>query len=122
MLPVVATDDSWKPLAGGFVEDTLVPYLSQSLRPYWETAQQDVATVMNRPIDEALPEILGTDAILRGLRSAPGSPRTSIGETASAQILPDLGPQGAAAAGPPSPQPALWAWATTRWIPPTTTG
>ena len=91
VLPVVETGDAWKPLRGGFVEDTLVPYINQSLRPYWKTAVQEVATVMDTPIDQALPEILGTDAILRGLLVRTGLAAHVIGEAASAQILPDLG-------------------------------
>jgi hypothetical protein len=91
LLPVVATDASWKPVLGGFVEDSLVPFLAQSVRPFWTAAESAIATVMNRPLDTALPEILGTDAVLRSLRVRSAVPPDPVLTTAEAWVLPDLG-------------------------------
>ena len=91
MLPVVATDASWKPVLGGFVEERLVPFLDQSLRPFWTAAESAIATVMNRPLDTALPEILGTDAVLRSLRVRSALPPGPVFTTAEGWLLPDLG-------------------------------
>ena len=91
VLPIVATDASWQPLDGGFVEDRLVPFIDQRIRPFWESAQGDVATIANRPLDTALPEILGTDAVLRALRVRTAlSPDPVLGQS-MALTLPDLG-------------------------------
>lgn len=95
VLPVVATNGSWRPLRGGFVENRLVPFLDQQVRWMWREATAAVATVMNRPLDEALPEILGTDAALIGLRVRTALTPDSVFETAAALTLPDLGPHAA---------------------------
>lgn len=91
VLPLVATDSSWQPLRGGFVEDRLVPFLDQQIRWMWEDAQADVATISNRPLDTALPEILGTDAVLRALRVRTALSPDPVMQTAMALTLPDLG-------------------------------
>jgi hypothetical protein len=90
VLPLVATDEAWQPLLGGFIEASLVPFIHQSVRPYWNQAQFSVATIANRPLDAALRDILGTDAVLRSLRvRAALTPEVTF-ETASSLILPDL--------------------------------
>jgi hypothetical protein len=91
VLPIVATDASWKPLRGGFVEDRLVPFIDQRVRWMWNDAQPTVATIMNRPLDAAMPEILGTDAILRGLRVRTALSPDPVMKGAMALTLPDLG-------------------------------
>jgi hypothetical protein len=91
LLPLVATDASWQPVLGGFVEENLVPFIHRSVRPYWNAAQSSVATIANRPLDDALREILGTDAVLRSLRVRPALTPEMTFETASALVLPDLG-------------------------------
>lgn len=91
VLPLVATDASWQPVLGGFIENSLVPFIHQSVRPYWNAAQTSVATIANRPLEVALPEILGTDAVLRSLRVRPALTPEMTFETASALVLPDLG-------------------------------
>jgi hypothetical protein len=94
VLPVVCTDASFRPLRGGFVEDRLVPFIDQQARPFWNDAAP-AATVTNRPLDSALPEILGTDAILRGLRVRSAlSPDPVIAKGISALTLPDIGDAG----------------------------
>ena len=91
LLPVVATDGSFKPLRSGLVENRLVPFIDQQIRWMWNDAQMNVPTVMNRALDLALPEILGTDAVLRALRVRTAlSPDPVVG-TATALLLPDLG-------------------------------
>jgi hypothetical protein len=95
MLPLVATDAAWQPLLGGFIEASLVPFLDRSVRPYWVAAQASVATIANRPLDTALPEILGTDAVLRSLRVRPALTPEMTFATASAIVLPDLSQQSA---------------------------
>ena len=62
----------------------------------WKDGAADVPTVMNGPLDEALPEILGTDAVLRGLRVRTALSPDPIVNGATALMLPDLGN------GPPS--------------------
>lgn len=91
LLPVVMTDASWQPVHGGFVEERLVPFLHRSVRPFWNAAQSAVATITNRPLDTALPDILGTDAVLRTLRVRSAVPHGQIFNTAEAWVLPDLG-------------------------------
>ncbi len=91
LLPLVATDGSWRPVLGGFVEERLVPFLDRSVRPFWNSAQAAVATIANRPLDTGLPEILGTDAVLRSLRVRSALSPDPIMSTAEAWVLPDLG-------------------------------
>lgn len=91
VLPIVATDASYRPLRGDFVENTLVPFIDQSVRWMWNAAQPAAATVMNRPLDVALPEILGTDAVLRGLRVRTALSPDPMVKGATALTLPDRG-------------------------------
>lgn len=91
LLPVVATDDSWRPLRGGFVENRLVPFLDQQVRWMWNDGEPNAVTVMNRPLDSALPEILGTDAVLRGLRVRTVLSPDPMVKGAAALTLPDFG-------------------------------
>lgn len=91
VLPVVATGAAFRPLRGGFVEERLVPFIDQQIRWMWRDAAPDVATVMNRPLDVALPEILGTDAILRGLRVRTALSPDPVVKGAMALTLPDIG-------------------------------
>ena len=91
LLPVVATDASWRPLRGGFIENRLVPFIDQQIRWLWNDAQAAAVTVMNRPLDDALPEILGTDAVLRGLRVRTALSPDPMVTGAMALTLPDLG-------------------------------
>jgi hypothetical protein len=91
LLPVIATDPSYRPLRGAFVEDRLVPFIQQQVRWMWNDAQADAVTVMNRPLDAALPDILGTDAILRGLRVRTALSPDPVMQGATALLLPDLG-------------------------------
>ncbi|MEU1960568.1 hypothetical protein [Nocardia sp. NPDC019304] len=91
LLPVVRTDEAWQPLRGGFVENRLVPFIDQQVRRIWEDGLGDVATVMNQPLDDALPRILGTDAVLRGLRVRTALSPDPIVRGAMALTLPDLG-------------------------------
>ena len=65
----------------------------------WNDARPNGATVMNRPLDDALPEILGTDAVLRGLRVRTALSPDPIVKGATALTLPDLGDDGERAAG-----------------------
>ena len=67
VLPIVATDRTYQPIRGDFAETRLVPWL-HGRRWMWEDAVSAVPTVMDGPLDDALPKILGTDAVLRGLR------------------------------------------------------
>ena len=91
VLPVVATDASFAPLRGGFVEDRLVPFIDQQVRWMWNDAQAAAVTVMNSPLDKALPDILGTDAVLRGLRVRTALSPDPMVKGATALTLPDLG-------------------------------
>jgi hypothetical protein len=91
VLPVVATDASYRPLRDGFVENRLVPFIDQQVRWMWNDAQAAAPTVMNRPLDTALPDILGTDAVLRGLRVRTALSPDPIVKGATALTLPDLG-------------------------------
>jgi hypothetical protein len=91
LLPVVATDASWRPLRGGFVEDRLIPFIHQQIRWMWDDAVPSVPTIMNTPLDTALPEILGTDAVLRGLRVRTALSPDPVMYGAMALTLPDLG-------------------------------
>jgi hypothetical protein len=91
LLPVVATDDSWQPLRGGFVEDRLVPFIHQQIRWMWDDAVPGVPTIMNTALDTALPQILGTDAVLRGLRVRTALSPDPVMGTALSLTLPDLG-------------------------------
>lgn len=90
VLPVVATDASWRPLRGDFVENRLVPFIDQQVRWMWRAAAP-ATTVTNTPLDAAMPEILGTDAILRGLRVRTALSPDPVLASATALILPDLG-------------------------------
>jgi hypothetical protein len=91
LLPVVATDAAWQPLRGGFVENRLVPFIDQHVRQLWKAALADARSVMSGPLDQTLPLILGTDAVLQGLRVRTAlAPEPFLG-TASALTLPDLG-------------------------------
>jgi len=91
LLPIVVTGAAWKPLRGGFVEDRLVPFIDQQVRVWWDNASADALSVMRGPLDETLPPILGTDAVLQGLRVRTAlSPEPFLG-TATALTLPDLG-------------------------------
>ena len=47
LLPVVATDASWQPLRGGFVENSLVPFVDKQVRWLWNGAGPNAVTVMN---------------------------------------------------------------------------
>lgn len=91
LLPVVATAD-WRPLGGGFAERTLVPFLERSVRWMWDDAVEAVTTVLNTALDEALPEILGTDAVLRALRVRSAVTPDPTFETATAIVLPVAAP------------------------------
>jgi hypothetical protein len=91
LLPLVNTDGSWRPLRGGFVENSLVPFIDQQIRWMWTDGLANVATIMNRPLDTALPEILGTDAVLRGLRVRTALSPDPVVVGATALLLPDLG-------------------------------
>ncbi|MEO5819721.1 MAG: hypothetical protein ABIT71_04395, partial [Vicinamibacteraceae bacterium] len=90
LLPVVATDASWRPLRGGFVESSLVPFLDRQVRWMWRDAEPNAVTVMNQPLDTALPEILGTDAVLRGLRVRTALSPDPMVKGVAALTLPDL--------------------------------
>ena len=57
----------------------------------WDDAQAAVATIVNRPLDTALPEILGTDAVLRALRVRTALSPDPVMRGAMALTLPDLG-------------------------------
>lgn len=90
LLPLVNTDATWRPRGSGFVENRLVPFIDQQVRWMWNDGVANVPTIMNRPLDVALPEILGTDAVLRGLRVRTAlSPDPMIGH-AIGLLLPDL--------------------------------
>ena len=91
LLPVVATDASWQPLRGGFVENSLVPFIDQQVRWLWNDAEPNAVTVMNTPLDSALPQILGTDAVLKGLRVRTALSPDPYMKGAMALTLPDLG-------------------------------
>ncbi|MEP7113915.1 MAG: hypothetical protein ABI862_11660, partial [Ilumatobacteraceae bacterium] len=68
MLPIVATDASYRPIRGDVAETGLVPFL-RGRRFMWDDAVSAVPTVMDgASLDVVLPQILGTDAVLRGLR------------------------------------------------------
>ena len=90
LLPVVMTDGSWKPLGGGFIENRLVPFIDQQVRWMWNDGAPNVPTVMNRPLDTALPEILGTDAVLRALRVRTVLSADPVISGATGLLLPDL--------------------------------
>lgn len=91
LLPVVATDGSWRPLREGFVEERLVPFLDQQVRWMWTQGLGNARTVMNEPIETALPFILGTGAVLQGLRVRSALSPEPFFLTAMALSLPDLG-------------------------------
>lgn len=91
ILPVVSTDSAYQPLIGGFVEERLVPFIDRQVRWMWNDALPAVPTVMNRPLDDALPDILGTDAVLRGLRVRTAVSPDPMFSTAMALTLPDIG-------------------------------
>lgn len=67
ILPILHTGASYRALAGDFAERDLVNFLRVN-RFLWEDATAEVPTVMSDPLDTAIPAILGTDAVLRGLR------------------------------------------------------
>lgn len=90
LLPIVATDSSWQPHDGSFVENRLIPFLSQHVRWMWDDAITTVATVMNRDLDEALQTILGTDAVLQGLRVRTALTPDLFIKEATALTLPNL--------------------------------
>ncbi len=91
LLPIIMTDSAWQPLIGGFVENRLVPFIHQQVRWMWSDALQNTRSVMNEPLDTALPFILGTDAVLRGLRVRTALTPDPIVQGAMALALPDLG-------------------------------
>jgi hypothetical protein len=91
LLPIVATDGSWQPLRGGFVENRLVPFIDQQVRWMWKKALANTRSVMTEPLDTALPHILGTDAVLRGLRVRTAVSPDPFVKGAMALTLPDLG-------------------------------
>lgn len=91
VLPIVETGPSYAPLRNAFAERRIVPFLDGALRPNWEDAIEAVATVLNRPLDEAMPEILGTDAVLRALRVRSALSPDPTFQTASAVLVPDIG-------------------------------
>jgi len=68
ILPIIATDATYQPMRIGVVEEQLVPFVGRSIRPLWQGATSKVTTIANTPLDTALPEILGTDAVMRALR------------------------------------------------------
>ena len=77
LLPVVATDASWRPLRGGFVENSLVPFIDQHVRWMWNDARAErVPTVMNRPLDDgAAARSSAPTRCSRGCACAPRCPR-----------------------------------------------
>src|SRR5207247_4583146 len=81
---------TWRPRRGGFVENRLVPFIDQQIRWMWKDGVANVPTIMNRPLDVALREILGTDAVLRGLRVRTALSPDPVMADATALILPDL--------------------------------
>jgi hypothetical protein len=91
LLPLVNTDSAWRPRRAGFVENRLVPFIDQQVRWMWTDGLANVPTIMNRPLDIALPEILGTDAVLRGLRVRTALSSDPLMTTATGLMLPDLG-------------------------------
>ncbi len=91
VLPVVDTGAAYKPLRNEFAERSIVPFIDGSLRPFWEDAVEAVVTVLNHPLDEAIPTILGTDAVLRALRVRSALSPDPTFQTASAVVVPDLG-------------------------------
>jgi hypothetical protein len=91
LLPVMATDATYQPLVGDYVENMLVPFIDQHVRWMWNDALSAAPSVMNRALDSALPDILGTDAVLRGLRVRTALSPDPIVKGATALTLPDLG-------------------------------
>lgn len=91
LLPVVATDASWRPRGAGFVENRLVPFIDRQVRWMWNDGAQEAVSIMNRPLDEALPRILGTDAVLRGLRVRTALSPDPVFKGIMSLLLPDLG-------------------------------
>jgi hypothetical protein len=91
LLPIVATDASWRPFRGGFVENRLVPFIDQQVRWMWKDALPAARSVMGEPLDTALPHILGSDAVLRGLRVRTALSPDPIVTGAMALTLPDVG-------------------------------
>src|SRR5512144_3027648 len=69
----------------------LVPFIDQHVRWMWNDALPAATTVMSAPLDTALPDILGTDAVLRGLRVRTALSPDPIVKGATALTLPDLG-------------------------------
>jgi hypothetical protein len=67
LLPLIPPAAALQPQRGNFAEARLAPFLRER-RWMWEDAAAAVPTVMDGALDEVLPEILGTDATLRGLR------------------------------------------------------
>ena len=92
ILPIVVTDtDTWLPADGGFVERTLIPFLDGSMRPFWAGATADVPTIMDGPLDDVLPKILGTDATLQALRVRTALSPDPTFEGAMALTIPEVG-------------------------------
>ena len=90
VLPLVNTDAAWRPRRGGFVENQLVPFIDKQIRWMWRDGVANVPTIMNRALDVALPEILGTDAVLRGLRIRTALLADPLVSHATALLLPDV--------------------------------
>ena len=93
LLPVVSTGADWRALRGGIVENRLVPFINTSVRIYWDAALADARSVMRGPLDETLPVILGTDAVLQGLRVRSVIADSPGFQTATALAFPDLAHQ-----------------------------
>jgi hypothetical protein len=91
ILPLVNTDGSWRPRHGGFIENSLVPFIDRQIRWMWRDGLANVPTIMNRPLDTALPEILGTDAVCRGLRVRSALSPDPVINGITPILMPDLG-------------------------------
>jgi hypothetical protein len=91
LLPLVETGAAWQPLDGDFIENRLVPFIDQQIRWMWRDADANTPTVMNQPLEQGLKTILGTDAVLRGLRVRTALSPDSVMMGGLALLLPDLG-------------------------------
>jgi hypothetical protein len=68
VLPVLALDtNAFRPADGGTVESHVVPFLRE-LRAVWDEGIRNVPIVQSGDLDTVLPEILGTNAVMPGLR------------------------------------------------------